>query len=79
MSFSKSKFLNLILVTALLATTISNSQTNPVKLKYLGTAGWEITDGAITVLVDPYISRFKLGTGPGVSHDDIRSTCKLEV
>ena len=74
MSFSKSRFLNIIIVSAFLLSAISNAQTNPVKLKYLGTAGWEITDGEITVLVDPYISRFKLGTGPGISPDDKRST-----
>ena len=74
MSFSKSRFLNIIIVSAFLLSAISNAQTNPVKLKYLGTAGWEITDGEITVLVDPYISRFKLGTGPGISPGDKRST-----
>lgn len=36
---------------------------NSLKLKYLGTAGWEITDGNVTVLVDPYISRLKYGGG----------------
>lgn len=50
------------------------AQTEPIQLKYLGTAGWKITDGTITVLVDPYISRVKLGTGPGVSPDDTRET-----
>ncbi|MCW5517480.1 MBL fold metallo-hydrolase [Muriicola sp. Z0-33] len=53
---------------------LSTAQTPPIQLKYLGTAGWEITDGEITVLVDPYISRFKLGTGPGISPDDKRAT-----
>ena len=43
-------------------------------LKYLGTAGWEITDGKITVLVDPYISRVKLGQGPSISEEDQRKT-----
>ena len=28
-----------------------------VTLKYLGTAGWEITDGQTTILIDPYLSR----------------------
>ena len=28
-------------------------------LSYLGTAGWQITDGRTTVLVDPYLSRLK--------------------
>jgi len=30
-----------------------------VKLKYLGTAGWEITDGTTVVLIDPYLSRVR--------------------
>ena len=51
-----------------------NGQNESLKLKYLGTAGWEITDGTIRVLIDPYISRVKLGTGPGISSDDQRKT-----
>ena len=53
---------------------IAKGQDEPIKLKYLGTAGWKITDGNITVLVDPYISRVKLGTGPGISPEDNRET-----
>ncbi|WP_350289273.1 MBL fold metallo-hydrolase [uncultured Croceitalea sp.] len=53
---------------------LGNAQNNTIQLKYLGTAGWEINDGAITVLIDPYISRVKLGTGPGISPDDNRNT-----
>lgn len=30
-----------------------------VELKYLGTAGWEITDGKTVVLIDPYLSRLR--------------------
>jgi L-ascorbate metabolism protein UlaG (beta-lactamase superfamily) len=30
-----------------------------VQLQYLGTAGWEITDGTTVVLIDPYLSRLK--------------------
>lgn len=30
-----------------------------LKLSYLGTAGWEITDGKTVVLVDPYLTRLK--------------------
>jgi L-ascorbate metabolism protein UlaG (beta-lactamase superfamily) len=33
-----------------------------VRLSYLGTAGWEITDGKTVILVDPYLSRLKLAT-----------------
>lgn len=50
------------------------SQDNSLELKYLGTAGWEISDGNITVLVDPYISRLKLGQGPSTSEDDQRKS-----
>jgi L-ascorbate metabolism protein UlaG (beta-lactamase superfamily) len=30
-----------------------------VELRYLGTAGWEITDGKTVVLIDPYLSRVR--------------------
>lgn len=30
-----------------------------LKLTYLGTAGWEITDGKIVILIDPYLSRLR--------------------
>jgi L-ascorbate metabolism protein UlaG (beta-lactamase superfamily) len=32
---------------------------SPVQLRYLGTAGWEITHDTTTVLIDPYLSRLK--------------------
>src|SRR5262245_5526677 len=38
-----------------------------VTLKYLGTAGWEISDGRTTLLVDPYLSRLHM-TSP---NDDV--------
>jgi len=40
-----------------------------LQLTYLGTAGWVIQDGNVTVLVDPYISRLKYGGG-GHPDDD---------
>jgi L-ascorbate metabolism protein UlaG (beta-lactamase superfamily) len=33
-----------------------------LRLSYLGTAGWEITDGKTVVLVDPYLTRLKTNT-----------------
>ena len=60
------------MLTAFLATAALNAQSEALKLTYLGTAGWKITDGEFTVLVDPYISRIKLGTGPGISPEDTR-------
>jgi L-ascorbate metabolism protein UlaG (beta-lactamase superfamily) len=40
-----------------------------LQLTYLGTAGWIIEDGNVTVLIDPYISRLKYGGG-GHPDDD---------
>lgn len=31
----------------------------PVRLKHLGAAGWEITAGDLTILLDPYLSRLR--------------------
>lgn len=59
---------------ALLATTIHPStsqsppngeQTSLVTLTYLGTAGWEISDGATVILIDPYLSRINGPRPPG--------------
>lgn len=36
---------------------------DPIRFTYLGAAGWEVTDGTVTVLIDPYISRLKYGGG----------------
>jgi L-ascorbate metabolism protein UlaG (beta-lactamase superfamily) len=63
-----------MLILTVLTSLISNAQTESLQLKYFGTAGWEISDGKITVLIDPYITRAKLGTGPGVSAEDKRKT-----
>tara|TARA_B110000444_G_scaffold258526_1_gene299688 strand:- start:5088 stop:6056 length:969 start_codon:yes stop_codon:yes gene_type:complete len=40
-----------------------NAQKNNETLifKYFGAAGWEISDSSITILIDPYLSRLKLG------------------
>ncbi len=65
---------NCLFLLMLFASLAMIAQNEPIQLKYFGTAGWEITDGKITVLVDPYITRMKLGTGPGVSDEDTRKT-----
>ena len=41
-----------------------------VTLKYLGTAGWEISDGHTIVLIDPYLSRLHMVT----PNDDVLPT-----
>ncbi len=55
-----------------------DGQSTPLQLKYLGTAGWEISDGNVVVLIDPYISRLKYGGGghpdddrPQFARDDV--------
>ncbi len=49
------------------------AQEGELRLRYLGTAGWEITDGKTILLVDPYISRLKL-EGPSTNTQDNRKT-----
>jgi L-ascorbate metabolism protein UlaG (beta-lactamase superfamily) len=44
---------------ATLFTSPVEAQSSPLQMKYLGAAGWEISDGNVVVLVDPYISRLK--------------------
>jgi L-ascorbate metabolism protein UlaG (beta-lactamase superfamily) len=70
----KNGLISFFFMGAFLVSFTAGAQNNPIQLKYFGTAGWQITDGSITVLVDPYISRVKLGTGPGVSPEDTRKT-----
>ncbi len=56
----------------------SEEQNAPLQLKYLGAAGWEISDGSVVVLIDPYISRLRYGGGghpdddrPSFARDDV--------
>ncbi len=73
-SFPKKGLFGFFFLIAAFASFTVSAQNNAIQLKYFGTAGWQITDGSITVLIDPYISRVKLGTGPGVSAEDSRKT-----
>jgi L-ascorbate metabolism protein UlaG (beta-lactamase superfamily) len=44
-----------------------------LELTYLGTAGWQITDGTTVILIDPFLTRFKYGSpNDGVAPDDPR-------
>jgi len=57
-----------LVVVALSAVQKSESPgVSQVRLTYLGTAGWEISDGRTTLLVDPYLSRLHM-TSP---NDDV--------
>jgi len=47
-------------------------QGSSVKLSYLGTAGWEITDGKTVILLDTYYTRLKLADNSPASRKDKR-------
>jgi hypothetical protein len=58
----KSGFVCFVFMVFLLGTLAAQDQrgaekSHQVVLKYLGTAGWEITDGTTSILIDPYLSR----------------------
>jgi len=53
------------LFTSAAATPVSSEKPVHVTLRYLGTAGWEITDGTLVILVDPYLSRIYGPQPPG--------------
>jgi L-ascorbate metabolism protein UlaG (beta-lactamase superfamily) len=60
------------MVIAVITTCLSAAPggVSPVTLKYLGTAGWEISDGKTVVLIDPYLSRLHMVT----PNDDVLPT-----
>src|SRR5260370_17645348 len=43
----------------------SSEKSGQVILRWLGTAGWEISDGTTVILIDPYISRIYGPQPPG--------------
>ena len=53
------KILTILISAAFAWPMMAQSERAVVQLKYLGTAGWEITDGRTVVLVDPYLSRLR--------------------
>lgn len=66
----KTGFLCLVFMATLCVTLAAQDQpstgkSNLVILKYLGTAGWEITDGTTVILIDPYLSRINGPAPPG--------------
>ena len=54
-----------VLVTQATQNQPNTEKNNPVTLKYLGAAGWEITDGTTYILIDPYLSRINGPPPPG--------------
>jgi L-ascorbate metabolism protein UlaG (beta-lactamase superfamily) len=66
----KSAFICFVFTMTVLTTLAAQDQrtaekSNQVVLKYLGTAGWEITDRTSTILIDPYLSRINGPPPPG--------------
>lgn len=60
-----SRYRDLTLIVTVAVLTLGAAQggdTSRVQLKYLGTAGWEITDGKTVVLIDPFLSRPRMVT-----------------
>jgi len=58
-------FLMAVLVTLAAQNQPNAAKSNPVTLKYLGAAGWEITDRTTYILIDPYLSRINGPAPPG--------------
>jgi len=63
------RFISLAALILIVTTSHVTSQ-NSITLSYLGTAGWEISDGRIVILVDPYLSRLKTVTPNDAMLDD---------
>lgn len=60
--------LSAILICVLIAqNSIADENSGHVILKYLGTAGWEISDGNTVILLDPYLSRINGPAPKGAS------------
>lgn len=61
-------FSSLISIAQVQPSSLEHSQ---VTLTYLGTAGWQITNGKIVLLVDPYLTRARgKASAPGMPGDD---------
>ena len=58
-----------LVLTVFVFASSTQAQETPLQMKYLGAAGWEISDGNVVVLIDPWITRAKYGGG-GHPDDD---------
>jgi|SRR5580700_474934 L-ascorbate metabolism protein UlaG (beta-lactamase superfamily) len=69
-----------VLVATLIGQNPSGTTKNvPVTLRYLGTAGWEISDGTTVILIDPYVSRINGPPPPGGSGSRITGDARPKV
>lgn len=63
MKVLKVLLINFLMIVCFLS-SIQDISSQELNLKYLGVAGWEISNDSLTVLLDPYISRVKLKGNP---------------
>ena len=63
--FARCVFPIIALMTLAAQNQPSAGKSSPVILKYLGAAGWEISDGTTSILIDPYLSRINGPAPPG--------------
>ncbi|MEM9619848.1 MAG: MBL fold metallo-hydrolase [Pseudomonadota bacterium] len=69
----------LVMLMSLHASAQENTaEPSSLQFKYLGAAGWEISDGKIVVLIDPYISRLKY-TDRGHPDDERRAFARDDI
>jgi hypothetical protein len=66
----KSALASLVLLVAAIGDSAAQNARTPetgrqVVLKYMGAAGWEISDGTTVILIDPYLSRINGPQPPG--------------
>jgi L-ascorbate metabolism protein UlaG (beta-lactamase superfamily) len=66
----KAKVASVAFTMVVLVASVAQNQPNaensdPLTLKYLGAAGWEISDGTTSILIDPYLSRINGPAPPG--------------
>jgi len=69
------RILSIILLLSLMG--ILNPQgahAQQLNFKYLGAAGWIVSNDSLTILIDPYITRHKLGNHPSNSDEDPRKS-----
>ena len=60
----------LLLLGIISSSLAQESDHAPLEMTYLGAAGWIISDGNVTVLIDPWPSRLKYGSRNGHPKDD---------
>ena len=63
--FARCVFPIIALMTLAAQNQANAGKSSPVILKYLGAAGWEVSDGSTSILIDPYLSRINGPAPPG--------------